>query len=657
MAGSTIPPEIERAIFDIFLSNNPRDGTIVIRLAKRFRDWYEYLPYRVVNLLRGERHFFNVKDEDIQPPSMQYIGHYIHHLLVGDELDVEAITQTLQLCPNLHNLGLWSPHSVTSLFPVLQTLKLRELSTKMALLVPEEFESPAFAFLTHLDMMDYDSDEWSHWKALGSLPSLTHLALTTSNSINPFKIQPIIDKCQKLEVLILISTMSRLRDPRLVCFGMLRFNENQWLSPAECVEISRSQFTKPISNLRELFARELLEKFEFKAKTSNTMKFFKPQRITVLENFEAEFTWIGKELTGLAQLKSLAFYISEIVEDEDVIHLVISAEPADFRPNDDAPTEIPDLERLSISESLSAAELDIIKTKEPLYGLVPSKVLGSRIRLALESDVNPFTKKPYTAQYKKILEMRKKLPVYAQIDEFLNIFGENQPIILVGETGAGKTTQIPQFVAFSDLPHTRGKMVACTQPRRVTTMSVARRVADEMDVELGRHVGYSIRFEDMTDPETTFLKYMTDGTLLREAMSDPDLSRYSTIILDEAHERTVATDILMGLLKKVIKKRPDLKVIVMSATLDPLKFQEYFSLRSNRPTPLFKLWGRAYPVEVFYTRKPEPDYLDAAMRTVLMIHRDEGPGDILLFLTGEEEIEDACRKIKLEADDLMNKDP
>ena len=177
---------------------------------------------------------------------------------------------------------------------------------------------------------------------------------------------------------------------------------------------------------------------------------------------------------------------------------------------------------------------------------------------------------------------------------------------------------------------------------------------------LGKQVGYSIRFEDMTEQGTTFLKYMTDGMLLREAMNDPELSRYSTIILDEAHERTLATDILMGLLKKIAQNRPDLKVIIMSATLDARKFQKYFSLKSKDGTleaPLFQVPGRTHPVEVFYTQEPEPDYVEAAIRTVLMIHRAEDPGDILLFLTGEEEIEDACRKIKLEADDLVNQDP
>ena len=176
-----------------------------------------------------------------------------------------------------------------------------------------------------------------------------------------------------------------------------------------------------------------------------------------------------------------------------------------------------------------------------------------------------------------------------------------------------------------------------------------------ISVLLGKQVGYSIRFEDMTDPKTTILKYMTDGLLFREAMNDPDLDRYSTIILDEAHERTVATDILMALLKSIVKRRKDLKIIIMSATLDALKFQKYFTI--GEPPPLFEVSGRTHPVEIFYTQEPEPDYVEAAIRTVLMIHRTEDPGDILLFLTGQEEIEDACRKIKIEANDLIAIDP
>ena len=176
-----------------------------------------------------------------------------------------------------------------------------------------------------------------------------------------------------------------------------------------------------------------------------------------------------------------------------------------------------------------------------------------------------------------------------------------------------------------------------------------------LPVTLGKQVGYAIRFEDMTDPGTTFLKYMTDGLLFREAMNDPNLDRYSTIIIDEAHERSIAVDTLMGLLKGVVRRRKDLKVIIMSATLDALKFQKYFS--TGEIPPLFKVPGRIHPVEIFYTKEPEPDYVEAAIRTVLMIHRAEDAGDILLFLTGRDEIEDACHMIKTEADLLLASDP
>ncbi|KAF8552315.1 P-loop containing nucleoside triphosphate hydrolase protein [Imleria badia] len=337
-------------------------------------------------------------------------------------------------------------------------------------------------------------------------------------------------------------------------------------------------------------------------------------------------------------------------------------------------TENPYLAHLRVPASQRYTSLS------PLSGFLPRKVNANQVRMTLEHDVNPFTNLPHTPQYKKILETRKKLPVYAQMDEFYKMFNRHQIIILVGETGSGKTTQIPQFVAYSDLPHTKGKVVACTQPRCVTAMSVAKRVADEMDgelslliyddrvcsrflylpcgaVQLGQQVGYAIRYGDMTEPGTTFLKYITDGTLLREAMNDPDLNHYSTIILDEAHERTLATDILMGLLRSLVKRRSDLKVIITSATLDALNFQKFFGIKDGSIAPLLKIHRRTHPVEVFYTQQLQPDHVGAAIRTVLMIHRAEEPGDILLFLTGADEIEDACRKIKLHADDIVNQDP
>eukprot|EP00735_Rhodelphis_limneticus_P007367 TRINITY_DN1989_c0_g1::TRINITY_DN1989_c0_g1_i1::g.23066::m.23066 TRINITY_DN1989_c0_g1::TRINITY_DN1989_c0_g1_i1::g.23066 ORF type:complete len:712 (-),score=212.89,sp/Q9LZQ9/DEAH2_ARATH/72.75/0.0,OB_NTP_bind/PF07717.11/4.5e-29,HA2/PF04408.18/3.6e-27,Helicase_C/PF00271.26/1e-10,DEAD/PF00270.24/4.6e-07,AAA_22/PF13401.1/0.0004,SRP54/PF00448.17/0.0011,ABC_tran/PF00005.22/0.084,ABC_tran/PF00005.22/41,Flavi_DEAD/PF07652.9/0.0072,ResIII/PF04851.10/14,ResIII/PF04851.10/1.3,AAA_23/PF13476.1/0.047,PhoH/PF0 len=257
--------------------------------------------------------------------------------------------------------------------------------------------------------------------------------------------------------------------------------------------------------------------------------------------------------------------------------------------------------------------------------------------------INQWNNKPYSQRFFDILEKRKTLPVWLQKEEFLDTLAKNQVTVLVGETGSGKTTQIPQFCC--DGGYTKGKkLIACTQPRRVAAMSVAKRVSEEMDVQLGEEVGYSIRFEDCTSPRT-FMKYMTDGMLLREAMAEPLLERYSVIILDEAHERTLSTDVLMGLLKEVCRQRPDIKIVVMSATLDAGKFQDYFD-----KAPLIRVPGRLHPVEIFYTPEPERDYLEAGIRTTIQIHLCEPEGDILLFLTGEEEIEDACKKILKEAE-------
>ncbi|KAL4641537.1 pre-mRNA-splicing factor ATP-dependent RNA helicase DHX15 [Arapaima gigas] len=267
---------------------------------------------------------------------------------------------------------------------------------------------------------------------------------------------------------------------------------------------------------------------------------------------------------------------------------------------------------------------------------------------ATQQQINPFTNLPHTPRYYEILRKRLQLPVWEYRERFSDILARHQTFVLVGETGSGKTTQIPQWCVdmVRALPGPK-RGVACTQPRRVAAMSVAQRVADEMDVMLGQEVGYSIRFEDCSGAKT-LLKYMTDGMLLREAMNDPLLERYGVIILDEAHERTLATDILMGVLKEVVRQRTDLKVIIMSATLDAGKFQVYFD-----NCPLLTIPGRTHPVEIFYTPEPERDYLEAAIRTVIQIHMcEEEEGDVLLFLTGQEEIDEACKRIKREIDDL-----
>ncbi|KAF2310850.1 hypothetical protein GH714_017620 [Hevea brasiliensis] len=236
-----------------------------------------------------------------------------------------------------------------------------------------------------------------------------------------------------------------------------------------------------------------------------------------------------------------------------------------------------------------------------------------------------------------IQEQRQSLPIYKLKKELIQAVHDNQVLVVIGETGSGKTTQVTQYLAEAGYT-TKGK-IGCTQPRRVAAMSVAKRVAEEFGCRLGEEVGYAIRFEDCTGPDTV-IKYMTDGMLLREILIDDNLSQYSVVMLDEAHERTIHTDVLFGLLKQLVKRRPDLRLIVTSATLDAEKFSGYF-FNCN----IFTIPGRTFPVEILYTKQPESDYLDAALITVLQIHLTEPEGDILLFLTGQEEIDFACQSL------------
>eukprot|EP00002_Diphylleia_rotans_P027747 TRINITY_DN5573_c0_g1_i4.p1 TRINITY_DN5573_c0_g1~~TRINITY_DN5573_c0_g1_i4.p1 ORF type:complete len:1034 (-),score=246.22 TRINITY_DN5573_c0_g1_i4:34-3135(-) len=245
---------------------------------------------------------------------------------------------------------------------------------------------------------------------------------------------------------------------------------------------------------------------------------------------------------------------------------------------------------------------------------------------------------PQKSLTETLQESRKNLPIFPYRDELIQAIKDHQILIIVGETGSGKTTQIPQYLHEAGFSK-KGK-IGCTQPRRVAAMSVAKRVADEMGVKLGLEVGYSIRFEDCTS-ERTIIKYMTDGMLLREFLGEPDLASFSVMIIDEAHERTLHTDILLGLVKDVARFRPDLKLLISSATLDAQKFKDFFD-----NSEIFRIPGRMYPVDIFYTKAPEADYLDAAVVSVLQIHVTQPPGDILVFLTGQEEIETAEEILK-----------
>ena len=261
----------------------------------------------------------------------------------------------------------------------------------------------------------------------------------------------------------------------------------------------------------------------------------------------------------------------------------------------------------------------------------------------------PGTKKEETedlTEYQKkqmtIAETKKSLPVFPFRESFLEAVEQHQVLIVEGETGSGKTTQLPQYLyesGFCKKINEEGEeitvKIGCTQPRRVAAMSVSARVAEEMNVKLGNEVGYSIRFEDCTS-ERTALHYMTDGMLLRVFLSEPDLKSYSVMIIDEAHERTLHTDILFGLIKDIARFRPDLKLIISSATLDAEKFSEFFD-----DAPIFRIPGRRFPVDIYYTKAPEADYIDACVVTILQIHVTQPLGDLLVFLTGQAEIETA----------------
>ena len=237
---------------------------------------------------------------------------------------------------------------------------------------------------------------------------------------------------------------------------------------------------------------------------------------------------------------------------------------------------------------------------------------------------------------KPLKEQRESLPIYRLKSELCQAIASNQVLVVIGETGSGKTTQMTQYMA--EMGYCKLGQIGCTQPRRVAAMSVSKRVAEEYGCQLGQEVGYTIRFEDCTSPSTV-IKYMTDGMLMREYLADNNLTKYIAIMLDEAHERTIHTDVLFGLLKNLLKKRTDFKLIVTSATLDAEKFSKYFF-----DCPIFTIPGRTFPVEILYCKEPEPDYLEAAMITVMQIHLSEPSGDILIFLTGQEEI-DTCAEI------------
>ncbi len=239
------------------------------------------------------------------------------------------------------------------------------------------------------------------------------------------------------------------------------------------------------------------------------------------------------------------------------------------------------------------------------------------------------------------LSYPEQLPVSQKKDEILEAIRDHQVVIVAGETGSGKTTQIPKICM--ELGRGVRGMIGHTQPRRIAARTVAERVADELKTPLGEAVGWKVRFTDQVNPDATFVKLMTDGILLAEIQTDRELLAYDTIIIDEAHERSLNIDFLLGYLARLLPKRPDLKVVVTSATIDPERFAKHFG-----EAPIVEVSGRTYPVEVRYRPLLEEDSSDADRDQITAICDavdeldHEAPGDVLVFLSGEREIRDTA---------------
>ncbi|KAF8335534.1 P-loop containing nucleoside triphosphate hydrolase protein [Amanita rubescens] len=270
---------------------------------------------------------------------------------------------------------------------------------------------------------------------------------------------------------------------------------------------------------------------------------------------------------------------------------------------------------------------------------------------------------PGGIKFTALQEQRKQLPIAKGREALIEEIRKNEVTILIGETGSGKTTQVPQYLLESGI--SGPGIIAVTQPRRVAATTLASRVALEQNgSSVGKLVGYSVRFDEKYSPETR-IKYMTDGMIVQELLSDPLLSRYSVVIVDEAHERTLRTDLLLANLKTILKKRRGgtregkgkgkwkedgpgpLKIVVMSATLDAGKFSKFF-----HDAKILYIKGRQHPVKIFHSTQGQPDYVDAAMRTFFQIHTDQPSGDVLIFLPGQEDIDSLEKSIQLFANRL-----
>src|SRR5574340_183177 len=268
---------------------------------------------------------------------------------------------------------------------------------------------------------------------------------------------------------------------------------------------------------------------------------------------------------------------------------------------------------------------------------VAAEIDDARLRLAARAASVPAITYP------------EALPVSQRKDDIADAIRDHQVVIVAGETGSGKTTQIPKICLELGLG-IRG-LIGHTQPRRLAARTVAERIAEELDSELGATVGYTVRFTDQVS-EGTLVKLMTDGILLAEMQHDRDLRRYDTIVIDEAHERSLNIDFILGYLKQLLPRRPDLKVIITSATIDPERFANHFAV-DGTPAPIVEVSGRTYPVEMRYRpltvevgeQTIDRDPVDAVCEAVEELCT-AGDGDILVFLSGEREIRDTADALR-----------
>lgn len=247
-----------------------------------------------------------------------------------------------------------------------------------------------------------------------------------------------------------------------------------------------------------------------------------------------------------------------------------------------------------------------------------------------------------------ISQQRERLPVFRSRTDILYLLEKHRVLIVTGETGSGKSTQIPQYLMEAGWAQ-KGQMIGVTQPRRMAAITLARRVAEEKGCFVGQEVGYCVRFDECFDREMTKIKFMTEGILVNEIMASPLLPTYSVLMLDEAHERTLLTDTSLGLMKKILLKRLDLRLIISSATLEAEVLKQFFhnDIESkNISAEILSIQGRTYPVEVYYLSNPVPNYVKASVETVVKIHETQRMGHVLVFLTGQDEVEEAVTLLK-----------